>query len=116
MDIGSVFGTYIRIKPYQVHPIEKGHAYLIGAETIFHITEKISKQVKLFRKTQKKINFLIILGSFPKKEYQGTGRKPNDNRKRQGRLLSLLGLREKAKRPDSWFGRVRIGHFGAFCE
>lgn len=46
VDIGSVFGTYIRIKPYQVHPIEKGHAYLIGAETIFHITEKISKQVR----------------------------------------------------------------------
>ena len=47
-DIGSVFGTYIRIKPYQSHLIEKGQAYLVGAETLFHITEKISKRVNEF--------------------------------------------------------------------
>jgi len=39
VDLGSVFGTYVRIKPYLNYPLEKGQTYLVGAETLFNIIE-----------------------------------------------------------------------------
>jgi len=47
MDLGSVFGTYVRIKPYLNYPLEKGQTYLVGADTLFNIIE-----VNNFKKIQ----------------------------------------------------------------
>lgn len=37
VDLGSVFGTYVKIKGKMNHALEKGQTYLVGADTYFNI-------------------------------------------------------------------------------
>ena len=38
-DLGSVFGSYLRLTIKQKSPLNKGEIYLIGSESLFYITE-----------------------------------------------------------------------------
>jgi hypothetical protein len=38
-DLGSVFGSYIRLTLHQRMPLELGEIYLIGSDLLFYITE-----------------------------------------------------------------------------
>ena len=38
-DLGSIFGTYIRLNLNRKMPLKKGEIYLIGPDLLFYITE-----------------------------------------------------------------------------
>jgi len=39
VDLGSSFGTYIRLKGDMMYPLERGQTYLVGLDTIFNIVD-----------------------------------------------------------------------------
>lgn len=45
-DLGSSFGTYLKLNPENIHPVMKGHTYLVGIDTIFNIVEVKNSPVK----------------------------------------------------------------------
>ncbi|KRW99875.1 SMAD/FHA domain [Pseudocohnilembus persalinus] len=45
VDIGSVYGTFIRVKPEEPQMVMKGQIYLIGADTQFNVTDMCVPQV-----------------------------------------------------------------------
>ena len=42
VDLGSVYGTYLKLKPRELFKMDKGQMFLIGSDTVFLIKEKIS--------------------------------------------------------------------------
>jgi len=38
-DLGSVFGTYVRLKSNSLYSLAKGQTYLVGADTFFNIID-----------------------------------------------------------------------------
>lgn len=38
-DLGSVFGTYVKLKSTFTYSLEKGQAYLVGLDTLFNIID-----------------------------------------------------------------------------
>jgi len=39
VDLGSSFGTYVKLKAETLHPLEKGQTYLVGLDTYFNIID-----------------------------------------------------------------------------
>jgi len=39
VDLGSSFGTYVKLKAENLHPLEKGQTYLVGLDTYFNIID-----------------------------------------------------------------------------
>lgn len=66
-DLGSSFGTYIKLKSELIHPLEKGQTFLVGLDTYFNIIEvkiaTVSIIIKIYIKSISSIcvNFFLNL-------------------------------------------------------
>ena len=101
-DMGSAFGTYVRIRSTQGNLLEEGQTYLMGADTMLNITQ-VNNQV-MIRGSKPKLLILFILNRYALLSQTTKNFFAGSVLKKQQRIVKSMGsINQKRNYWIPWF-------------